>query len=79
MPYLILGGLMALLFLVSIFLFPDSKRSAVRSDEPTSLPIMPLLKIPQFILTLMTMFVSCLGINFLEPTLQIHLMPVRII
>lgn len=76
MPYLIVGGLMLLLFIVSIFLFPDSKRSTIRTDEPSSLPILPLLKIPSFIFTLMTMFVSCLGINFLEPNLQIHLMPV---
>lgn len=80
LPFLTIGGLMFLLFIVSFFFFPDSEGSAMETspNEPSALPILPLLKIPQFSLTLMIMFIACLGINFLEPTLQIHLLPLEL-
>ena len=71
---------MFLLFLVSYFIFPECENTVLPSgqnEEPAAFEMLPLLKIPKFLLTLMIMFIACLGINFLEPTLQIHLLPVR--
>ncbi len=62
-------------------MFPKSENtnlSTGQSEEPTALDMLPLLKIPQFFLTLIMMFVACFGINFLEPALQIHLLPVSL-
>lgn len=80
LPFLIIGGLMFLLFLVSLFIFPEAEGSSVTrsTNEPSALPMLPLLKIPQFTLTLTIMFIAALGINFLEPTLQIHLLPLEL-
>jgi len=39
---------------------------------------LPLLKSPLFTVTLLFMFVSSLGINFIEPNIQIHLLPLSL-
>jgi len=37
---------------------------------------MPLLKTPRYLLTMQMLFVGSLSIGFIEPSIQVHLVPV---
>ncbi len=76
-----MGALQFVLFVVAIFFFPNSDRapSTIRNNnEPNTdtLPMLPLLKVPLFTLTLVMLFCGCVSINFVEPNIQLHLIPV---
>jgi len=74
-----MGGLLAIVFVVAFFIFPDPHSSGPRQDASFQpLPILPLLKIPQFNLTLMMLFMGALSVTFIEPSIQLHLQPVKI-
>jgi hypothetical protein len=63
-------------FLLALFLFPSPKQT--HPDEESTLPILPLLKIVRILFTLLMLFVASLSIGFIQPSLEIHLKPVRI-
>jgi len=71
-----MGGLMAILFLVSFFIFPSPQQIIDEDNRNLTLPILPLLKIPLFDLTLLMLFCGSLAANFVEPSIQLHLLPV---
>lgn len=77
MPFFFMGGSMFLLFIVSLFTFPDPPQIIDEDEQTTSLPMLPLFKIPLFDLTLLMLFCGSLSINFVEPSIQLHLLPVR--
>ncbi len=67
---------MAILFLVSFFIFPSPQQIIDEDNRNLTLPILPLLKIPLFDLTLLMLFCGSLAANFVEPSIQLHLLPV---
>jgi hypothetical protein len=71
-----MGGFMAILFLVSFFIFPSPQQIIDEDNRNLTLPILPLLKIPLFDLTLLMLFCGSLAANFVEPSIQLHLLPV---
>lgn len=83
LPFFFMGAVQLILFVVAFLFFPNPKKTTV--DEPNvnengskpvdTLPMMPLLKIPQFSLTLLMLFCGCVSINFVEPNIQLHLIP----
>ena len=79
LPFFVMGGLLFVVFLVALFLFPDPHTfdSRQRRKHSATLPLMPLLKIAHFDLTLMMLFCGALSVTFIEPAIQLHLEPVR--
>lgn len=77
-----MGGVQFLLFIVAFFFFPNPKASACAAKkdnkEADTLPMMPLLKTPLFSMTLLMLFCGCVSINFVEPNIQLHLLPVSL-
>ncbi len=78
MPFFFMGGVLAVVFVISFLIFPDPHSAPRNANYQSSLPIMPLLKIPQFCLTLMMLFCGALSVTFVEPSIQLHLQPVNI-
>ncbi len=77
MPFFFMGGLLAIVFVVAFFIFPDPHTTGTGERvHLEALPILPLLKIPQFDLTLMMLFMGALSVTFIEPSIQLHLQPV---
>ena len=78
LPFFVMGGLLFVVFLVALFLFPDphSFDSRQRKKHSATLPLLPLLKIAHFDLTLMMLFCGALSVTFIEPAIQLHLQPV---
>ena len=72
-----MAALTGLLLIFTLLLFPDPDPISQSNPSKTVLPMLPLLKIPKFILTLFMLFCGSLSINFIEPSIQIHLLPVR--
>ncbi len=58
------------IFVYLIFLFPDYKSVAIkRNDEQyQTTRKLSLLKIPEFLLTLLMLFIGSLSIGFIEPS-----------
>ena len=71
-----MGGLLSIVFVIALFIFPDPHSGSRRRRTEVALPILPLLKIPQFNLTLMMLFMGALSVTFVEPSIQLHLQPV---
>lgn len=78
LPFFTMGGFLFLVFIVAFFIFPDPHSVPEGSDRQSSLPIIPLLKIPQFDLTLMMLFMGALSVTFIEPSIQLHLQPLNL-
>ena len=76
MPFFFMGGLLSIVFVIALFIFPDPRSGSRGPDSEVALPILPLLKIPQFGLTLMMLFMGALSVTFVEPSIQLHLAPV---
>lgn len=74
-----MGGCLFLVFMVGFFIFPNPPVIPNRTDRDYSstLPMLPLLKIPKFLMTLQMLFVGSLSIGFIEPSIQPHLSPVK--
>ena len=70
LPFFAMGGALFLVFLVAFFLFPDYKSVAIkRNDEQyQTTRKLSLLKIPEFLLTLLMLFIGSLSIGFIEPS-----------
>jgi hypothetical protein len=77
LPFFFTGSLLFLLFLISFFLFPDHVSKKEKEKSTSTLPMIPLLLIPRFTLTLALLFCGCMSLNFLEPNIQIQLLPVN--
>jgi len=79
LPFFFMGGVQFLLFIIAFFCFPNPKAGAcaIKKDakEADTLPMMPLLKTPLFSMTLLMLFCGCVSINFVEPNIQLHLLP----
>lgn len=76
-----MGGVQFLLFIVSWLLFPSCESQSSSSSKETekkAMPIIPLLKIPKFFLTLLVLFTGGISINILEPSIQLHLIPLNL-
>jgi len=75
-----MGGMLFLVFSVAFFIFPEPPVIASRQDrnDTASLPMLPLLKIPKFLMTLQMLFVGSLSIGFIEPSIQPHLDPLKL-
>ena len=71
LPFFVMGGALFLVFLVAFFLFPDLKSVAIkRNDEQyQTTRKLSLLKIPEFLLTLLMLFIGSLSIGFIEPSI----------
>lgn len=80
LPFFFMGGLLFLVFMISLIIFPRPPIIASRLDRnfETSLPLLPLLKIPKFLMTLQMLFVGSLSIGFIEPSIQPHLSPLKL-
>ena len=79
LPFFTMGASLFVLFIVSYIYFPNPSIDAsnnIENNAEASLPMLPLLMIPQFLLTLMMLFCGSLSINFIEPSIQLHLQPV---
>lgn len=68
LPFFFMGGLLFLIFVVAFFIFPQPPVIVSRLDRnfETTLPLLPLLKIPKFLMTLQILFVGSLSIGFIE-------------
>ena len=68
LPFFFMGGLLFIVFIAAFFLFPDYHRSnrIDRNYEPTQK--LSLVKIPEFLLTLLMLFIGSLSIGFIEPS-----------
>lgn len=78
LPFFFMGGLLAIVFIVAFFIFPDPHSTHRQRRNEATLPILPLLMIPQFNLTLMMLFCGALSITFIEPSIQLHLQPLNV-
>ena len=80
MPFFVMGGIQFLLFILSWFIFPGCESQTPRSNksEEKAMPIIPLIKIPKFSLTLLVLFTGGVSINILEPSIQLHLIPLNL-
>ena len=76
LPFFVMGGLQFFIFIIAFFTFPDIESTNTNRTESTRM--LPLLKIPRFLVTILVAFVSSLSIGFLQPSLELHLAPVRI-
>jgi hypothetical protein len=74
LPFFVMGGLQFFMFIIAFFIFPDVESTSTNRTEP--IRVLPLLKIPRFLVTLLVAFVSSLSIGFLQPCLELHLAPV---
>ncbi len=75
LPFYVTGSLQFILFLLAWAFFPNVPTTEKRKDDQ-SYPFMPLFKIPKFVLTMLMLFSGALSINFVEPSIQLHLLPV---
>lgn len=86
LPFFTLGGVQFLLFVLAFLFFPNPQNttsanpnsSEPSKNEPDTLPMGPLLMVPRFSLTLLMLFCGCVSINFVEPNIQVHLMPLNL-
>lgn len=80
LPFFFMGGLLFLIFVLALIIFPKPPTIPSRLDTnfETSLPLLPLLKIPKFLMTLQMLFVGSLSIGFIEPSIQPHLSPLKL-
>lgn len=82
LPFFFMGAIQLLLFILAIAFFPSPKQHITEAErnKPTveALPMLPLLKIPLFSLTLLMLFAGCVSINFVEPNIQLHLLPLNL-
>jgi hypothetical protein len=70
-----MGGLLFFVFVLAFFIFPNPPVIPSRLDKnySSSLPMLPLLKIPKFIMTLIMLFVGSLSIGFIEVITSFYL------
>lgn len=80
LPFFFMGGLLFLIFMIALIIFPKPPviPSRLDRDYAASLPMLPLLKIPKFLMTLQMLFVGSLSIGFIEPSIQPHLSPLKL-
>lgn len=78
LPFFTLGGIMTVLFVAAFFMFPDVPQISDEDGEDLSVPLLPLFKIISIDVTLLMMFIGSFGIAFVEPAIQIHLLPVSL-
>lgn len=80
MPFFFIGGIQFILFIAAWIFFPKSKSSNQTSnvEETSAYSILPLLKIPRFLLTLLILFSGAISINFIEPSIELHLKPLNL-
>jgi hypothetical protein len=71
-----MGGFLFLVFLFALCFFPSPEIDNP-DDEMTSLPLLPLLRTPRILFTLLQLFVASLSIGFIQPSIEIHLKPVN--
>ena len=76
LPFFFMGGLLFCVFLIAFLIFPDIKPQKIRTNNSSTLSIMPLLKTPRYLLTMQMLFMGSLSIGFIEPSIQVHLAPV---
>jgi hypothetical protein len=76
-----MGAIQFILFILAWLFFPNPKKHNIERQSSKAsvetLPMLPLLKIPLFSLTLLMLFCGCVSINFVEPNIQLHLLPVK--
>ena len=75
MPFFVMGGFLFLVFLFALCFFPSPEIDNP-DDEMTTLPLLPLLRTPRILFTLLQLFVASLSIGFIQPSIEIHLKPV---
>jgi len=74
LPFFTMGGALFLVFIFAFFLFPDYKSFTTKVDKRyKTTRKLSLLKIPEFLLTLLMLFIGSLSIGFIEPSIQPHL------
>jgi len=86
LPFFAIGGIQLLLFVLAFFFFPSPQNTTTANSNspepskngPDSVPMLPLFKIPRFSLTLLMLFCGCVSLNFIEPNVQLHLMPLNL-
>jgi len=76
LPFFVIGGLQFILFLFAWAFFPSASIPTETKKKDQAYPFLPLLKMPKFLLTMLMLFSGALSINFVEPSIQLHLMPV---
>lgn len=79
LPFFFMGAVQLILFIAAFLFFPNPKKNITEAEnnKPAveTLPMIPLLKIPLFSMTLLILFCGCVSINFVEPNIQLHLLP----
>lgn len=79
LPFFLMGGLLSLTFFLAYFKFPDvcHRKNPQNHELRSSLPILPLLKSPKFVTTLMVLFCGSFSTGFLDPSLESHVESVK--
>ncbi|RNA42714.1 MFS-type transporter SLC18B1 [Brachionus plicatilis] len=75
LPFFVMGGFLFLLFIVALLFFPDV-RDCTQPRE--NLSMIPFLKIPRLIITLLLVFMCALSIGFVQPSIELHLLPLNL-
>jgi hypothetical protein len=75
LPFFVVGGVQFLLFIAAWIFFPKTEPSDF-ADKPEAFSVCGLFKNVKFSLTLLVLFCGAVSINFVEPSIQLHLLPV---
>lgn len=75
LPFFAMGCTLGMLFIVTIMFFPNPEPIQSTEENTATLPMLPLLKILQYDLTLLMLFCGSFSLSFIEPLIQIHLLP----
>lgn len=80
LPFLVMGGIEFLVFVIAFFTFPDAHSIPPDTDLPVvrTLPMMNLLKMPKFLVTLFMLLIGSISIGFIEPSIELHLDPLNL-
>ena len=72
------GGVQLFFFVIAFFAFPDVDSDTNPNDEAQPLSMLGLLKIPTFLITLLLLLVGAASIGFLQPSIELHLIPLKL-
>ena len=78
LPFFSVGGVQLFFFFIAFFTFPDVDSDTNTSDSEKTLPMLNMLRIPTFVITLMLLLFGAASIGFLQPCIELHLMPLKL-
>lgn len=78
MPFFAVGGVQMFFFFIAFFTFPDIDSDTRLIEGEETLPVRNILKIPAFLVTLLLLVVGAASIGFLQPCIELHLIPLKL-